>query len=352
MEEEENCMKAVTVIVPIYNVEKYLRACFESLLKQTSRDFTVLAVNDGSPDNSQAIIEEYEARYPELIHGLKKENGGYGSVLQLAIRTIDTPYFLVCDPDDTLEPQAVETLLSLASVSGADLTIGAKTFVYENSPDRDYDKAYNTEFTELKPNTVYRSGTPEFDDLFFVDPSPHAKLYRKDLASVIRFPEKVGYTDNLLFYMNLLQAEQVIYTDLSLANYLIDRAGNSMGDVRVGAMTGEIRVFRSIAEQAEQLPVVPDMFWYRMFESFKFMLYKTRRVNCTNEEYGQVLDQLEEFLKDLNRHEEAILGCYKKYSKTRILERIRDIRMIRKQSEPRAYAGIRKKMCREFREGK
>ena len=56
---KEKMMAQVTVIVPIYNVEKYLRTCFESLLAQTSRAFTVLAVNDGSPDNSQAIIDEY-----------------------------------------------------------------------------------------------------------------------------------------------------------------------------------------------------------------------------------------------------------------------------------------------------
>ena len=65
-------MKEVTIIVPIYNVEKYLRACFESLLRQTSREFTVLAVNDGSPDNSQKIIDEYAVKYPDLIKGITK----------------------------------------------------------------------------------------------------------------------------------------------------------------------------------------------------------------------------------------------------------------------------------------
>ena len=60
-------MKEVTIIVPIYKVEKYLRACFDSLLKQTSDSFVVLAVNDGSPDNSQAIIDEYTEKYPKLI---------------------------------------------------------------------------------------------------------------------------------------------------------------------------------------------------------------------------------------------------------------------------------------------
>ena len=341
-------MKEVTVIVPIYNVEKYLRACFDSLLKQTSGSFEVLAVNDGSPDSSQAIIDEYTAKYPDLIRGIQKENGGYGSVLQLAIKEITTPYFLVCDPDDTIEPDAVETLLNLAKVSGADLTVGAKTFVYENSEDRDYDAAYNREFAELKPNTVYRAGTPEFENLFFLDPSPHAKLYKKKLSEPIEFPTKVGYTDNLLFYLNLLQADSVIYTDRSLANYLIDRAGNSMGDVRYSAMSGEIRVFRSIVAQASALKKVPDIFWYRMFASFKFMLYKTRRLNCSTEEYAAILDQLEEFVTDLNVHGEAILPYYKKFTRAKAIERMRDEALLDPRKEKRTYRRLKRKMCREY----
>lgn len=345
-------MAQVTVIVPIYNVEKYLRACFESLLGQTSRDFTVLAVNDGSPDNSQAIIDEYTAKYPDRIRSLVKENGGYGSVLELAVASIDTPYFLVCDPDDTLEPEAVETLLSLAQVSGADLTVGAKTFVYENSSERDYDPAYNTAFAALKSNTLYYRGTPEFDDLFFIDPSPHAKLYRTEKSRIISFPKKVGYTDNLLFYMNLLQADTVIYTDRPLANYLIDRAGNSMGDVSVKAMRGEIRVFREIEAQASALRNVPDIFWYRMFESFKFMLYKTRRVKGTDEEYGQIMDELEEVVKPLCSHADGILPYYKKYTRAKVVERMRDRQLLSGRAGKAAYRRLKKKMQREFRETK
>ena len=343
-------MKQVTVIVPIYNVEKYLRTCFDSLLKQTSRDFSVLAVNDGSPDNSLQIMREYEAKYPDLIEVLDKENGGYGSVLETAVARIRTPYFLVCDPDDTLEPSAVETLLSTAGISGADLTVGAKTFVYEASEDRDYDAAYNTEFVTLKSNTVYHRGTPEFDDLFFIDPSPHAKLYKTEKSRRISFPRKVGYTDNLLFYMNLLQAETVIYTDTALANYLIDRTGNSMGDVRFKAMSGEIEVFQSILEQAEQLSDVPDIFWYRMFESFKFILYKTRRLACTKEEYAQILDQLELFLKGLLPHARAILTHYRKYSRSKIIEQIRDRGLLTGSSQKAVYARLKRKMVKEFTE--
>lgn len=341
-------MADVTIIVPIYNVEKYVRDCFESLLAQTSDAFTVLAVNDGSPDNSEEIIKEYCAKYPEKIKGIKKANGGYGSVLQLAIKEIKTPYFLVCDPDDTLEPTAVETLLQLAKISNADITIGAKNFVYEDSTDKDYDYAYNKEFVTLKTNTVYNKGDEEFKDLFFIDPSPHAKLYKKEVAKNINFPEHVGYTDNLLFYISLLNSKKVIYTDTALANYLVNRTGNTMTDVSFKAMNAEILVFKTIVSQAEKLNDVEDIYWYRMFESYKFMLYQTRRVNCTKEDYEAVLNYLGTFASKLSSHGKAIKPYYKKYTKCAIVERLKDEALMNPKTFEITYKQIVKKMTKEF----
>ena len=341
-------MNEVTIIVPIYNVEPYLRACFDSLLNQTSREFEILAVNDGSKDGCPAIMDEYAAKYPKLIKAVHKENGGYGSVLELAIQKCMTPYFLVCDPDDTLEPEAVETLLALAKMSDADLTVGAKNFVYEDSDAKDYDKSFNSTYATLESNTIYRKGTAAFDNLFFLDPSPHAKLYKRKLSTSIRFPKKVGYTDNLLFYMNLLQAKSVIYTSQPLANYLINRTGNSMQDVRYAAMNGEIDVFKTIIDQAEEKQDVPDMFWYRMFESFKFMLYKTQRMNCDKAQYAETLDHLETFLLMLMPHAEAILPLYKKYTKTGVIERLRDEYLLKPQLENLTFARLKKKMTKGF----
>ncbi len=338
----------VTIVVPIYKVEKYLRACFESLLKQTSSEFTVLAINDGSPDNCEEIIKEYCHKYPDKIKGIKKENGGYGSVLQVALKEIKTPYFLVCDPDDTLEDNAVETLLNLAKISGADITIGAKTFVYEDSTDRDYDLAYNKEFVTLQTDTVYKNTMKEFDDLFFIDPSPHAKLYRTELAKGIKFPERVGYTDNLLFYISLLNSKKVIYTDKALANYLVNRTGNTMTDVSYKAMNGQILVFKTILTHADKLENVPDIFYYRMFESYKFMLYQSRRMNCSKEDYETALNYLGTFVEKLCEHEKQIKPLYKKYSKCSFVERNKDLALMNKNLFSFTYSHIVKKMVKEF----
>ena len=92
----------VTIIVPIYNVEKYIEKCLRSLLAQSFSEFEVWAIDDGSPDNSSDIVKEF-CKKDSRIKLIQKENGGYGSVLEYAIKRIETEYFLICDPDDWLE---------------------------------------------------------------------------------------------------------------------------------------------------------------------------------------------------------------------------------------------------------
>ena len=83
-------MSKVTIIVPIYNVEEYVAKCLDSLLRQTYSDYVIYAVNDGSPKNEQPIIDRYAAAYPEKVVAIRKENGGYGSVLEMAIARLDS----------------------------------------------------------------------------------------------------------------------------------------------------------------------------------------------------------------------------------------------------------------------
>ena len=84
----------ITVIVPTYNVEKYIGKCLKSLLNQTYKNFEIWAVDDGSPDNSKEIIQKYQ-KVDNRIKYIYKKNGGYGSVLEYCIKKINTKYFLI-----------------------------------------------------------------------------------------------------------------------------------------------------------------------------------------------------------------------------------------------------------------
>ena len=97
----------VSVVIPTYNAEKYLRECIESVLAQTYKQIEIIAVNDGSTDNSLKILEEYS----DKIKILSKPNGGTASALNLGIRNMKGEWFKWLSADDVLYPDAIEELI-------------------------------------------------------------------------------------------------------------------------------------------------------------------------------------------------------------------------------------------------
>lgn len=99
-----------SIIIPVYNVEKYLPKCLDSVINQTNQDFEVIVVNDGTPDNSQKIIDEYLERYPDKIKGFIKENGGLSDARNYGISKASGEYIIFLDSDDYIDEHLLEKL--------------------------------------------------------------------------------------------------------------------------------------------------------------------------------------------------------------------------------------------------
>ncbi|MBO5004868.1 MAG: glycosyltransferase [Clostridia bacterium] len=99
-----------SIVVPVYNVEKYLSKCLDSILNQTYKDFELLIVNDGSPDNSQDIIDDYKRKYPETIKCFIKENGGLSDARNYGIKRATGEYLVLVDSDDFIEPELLQEI--------------------------------------------------------------------------------------------------------------------------------------------------------------------------------------------------------------------------------------------------
>lgn len=266
----------VSIIVPIYNVEEYLPKCLDSLLAQTFKDIEIWAVSDGSPDNSVEIIKAY-AKKDNRVKCIEKENGGYGSVLEYAIKNIKTEYFLVCDPDDWLREDAVEVLYNNAKKNNLDITYGSYYFVYSNNSEEVYTNGFSYK-NVFVPNSgeVYQG-----KDVFkfaFLTPSPHAKLYRTKIAKGIKFPHKISFTDWILYIVSLMKCKRIMHLDEGLAYYLIDREGNSVSDVKPKIADFHNKVFNSVVEQYDSLNVNIDEFYYRMFLHYIFINSEIARI--------------------------------------------------------------------------
>jgi len=127
----------VSIIVPIYNVEKYLRKCLDSLVNQTFDDYEIICVNDGSPDNSQAIVDEYKGRYSNIVSIIQK-NKGLGGARNTGIENAKGDYIMFVDSDDELVNNALEKLYDTAIKGNHDLVcfgylkLGKKIFFNKN----------------------------------------------------------------------------------------------------------------------------------------------------------------------------------------------------------------------------
>jgi glycosyltransferase involved in cell wall biosynthesis len=115
-------MAKVTIIIPVYNVEQYLRQCLDSVVNQTLRDIEIICVNDGSPDGSPQILEEYAAR-DSRITVIHKENGGLSSARNAAYPYIKSKYTLFVDSDDWIDTTLCEKTVTIAEQEQADMTL-------------------------------------------------------------------------------------------------------------------------------------------------------------------------------------------------------------------------------------
>ena len=116
-------MNKVSVIVPVYNVENYLRKCLYSLVNQTLAEIEIIVVNDGSKDNSQAIIDEFQDQFPLKIKSFLKENGGLSDARNFGLNHVNAEFIGFVDSDDEVSETMFEEMYALAKKHDAEIVI-------------------------------------------------------------------------------------------------------------------------------------------------------------------------------------------------------------------------------------
>ena len=136
-------MPKVSVIVPVYNVEKYVEKCLKSLVNQTLQEIEIIVVDDGSQDDSKNIIDKYIKKYPDKVKYLYKENGGLSSARNFGIPYANGEYIAFLDSDDYVEPTMYEEMYKLAKKDNADMVECDFIWEYPNKQKYDYGVVYN-----------------------------------------------------------------------------------------------------------------------------------------------------------------------------------------------------------------
>ena len=203
----------ISVIIPVYNAEKFLHKCLESVLNQTFRDYEIILVNDGSKDNSGAICDEYAAKY-DFIRAFHKENGGASSARNYGMKLAQGEYINFVDADDWMELDMYEKLVNAAG-DGVDLVMcnckrpdgngGYKEFNY-NLPFGYYDRERILE--HVYPCLIMQEHM-DFNPLI----APWGKLYRRSLLvdNGIYFDEELRFCEDELFSAIVSEKMQSFY---------------------------------------------------------------------------------------------------------------------------------------------
>ncbi len=116
-------MKKVSVIVPVYNVERYLEKCLNSLVNQTLAEIEIIVVNDGSEDNSKKIIDDFQQKYPLIIRPFSKENGGLSDARNFGLAKATGEFVGFVDSDDYVSETMFEEMYQLAKKHSAEMVI-------------------------------------------------------------------------------------------------------------------------------------------------------------------------------------------------------------------------------------
>ena len=214
-------MPKISVIVPVYNTEKYLKKCLDSIVNQTYQDIEVIIVNDGSTDNSKKITDEYITKFPEKVKCINKENGGLSSARNCGIELATGDYIAFVDSDDYIDMQLFEQLLPYVK---RDIDLIKFKLIKVDEEYKELEKISGPVFNEI-------TGEEGFNSLVFKDVLLEPAciyLYKKTLfdKNNLKFLENTFHEDFGLIPIVLLHSKNMVSIDFY--GYYYVQANNSI----------------------------------------------------------------------------------------------------------------------------
>lgn len=222
-------MPKVSVLVPIYNVEKFLHECLDSVQRQTLQDLEIICIDDGSTDGSLKIIEEYAAKDPRFKI-ITKENSGYGDSMNRGLDAATGEYIGIVESDDWVDPQMFEDLVKIAEEKDAEV-VKSNYYTYYADPKRAPISGRKVKL--VHPGEVGRVvRTRDKSHIMFQRPAIWSAIYRRDFLNdhQIRFLPTPGasFQDTGFGFKVWSQADRATFTDRAYLHYRRDNEASSV----------------------------------------------------------------------------------------------------------------------------
>lgn len=221
----------ISVIIPVYNVEKYLAQCIESIINQTLKDIEIICINDGSTDLSKDILLKYK-KQDERIIIIDKANGGYGSACNTGLRLARGKYISIIESDDFIDKNMFEDLYNIAIKYKTDIV---KSAYYEYKDNTNTASKINWSKDYKMPQGVFK--ICDCTQLIYFHPSIWSCIYKKSFLdkNKIRFIEAkgAGWVDNPFQIQTLCLAKKIFYTDKAYYYYRLTNPNSSSNIVNI-----------------------------------------------------------------------------------------------------------------------
>lgn len=212
-------MPTISVVVPVYKVEKYLKRCVDSILNQTYRDFELILVDDGSPDKAPEICDDYATKY-DFIHVIHQKNGGLSAArnsgIEWAFENSDSQWITFIDSDDWVHPKYLELLLYANNTYSTNIAFSKLNYIRHYEAPSALDD--NILIQAVRAEDVY------YDESYDAT-AACARLFKKSLFKEIRFPVGKWHEDTFTTYKLYFSEKTVAVVNQELYFYFQNSDG-------------------------------------------------------------------------------------------------------------------------------
>ncbi len=278
----------ISVIVPVYNMEKYLKRCVDSILQQEYRQLEIILVDDGSTDNSPAMCDAY-ASQDERIKVIHKENGGLSDARNAGLKVAKGSYIGFVDSDDWIEPGMYKSMYEAAKKYQVPLVVCRYAEVYQ---DRVVDGSGHDMVVLSREEVldIYICEHPQYK----IYNSVWSKLFKREIIGDTRFPKGRNSEDIVFTTKAFCKAERCVYIDEAYYNYVREREGSIMNGFAGDRMLNdEIPFWREhimhIHEVSELLGNKAEYYFYRRLAGYYVSIRNEAKRNKELAKYARAL---------------------------------------------------------------
>jgi len=276
----------VSIILPVYKVEQYLTECLNSLVNQTLSDIEIIAINDGSPDNSIHILNEYQAQYPEIIRVYSTENRGVSHARNYGLSLAHGEYVMFVDSDDYVEPIMCETLYKKAVADNNDMVLCSR---YDISTNQGELKRKLVSTLPLCQNFNLNECCFE---ILNITPFPWDKLFKRSVLQNHLFEEGLRFEDLLWVHTLTPTLKSIGSVDIPLYNYRKSNTGgflNSFTEATLDIVT----VFERLIETYKTMGIYSLFHDEIEFLCIRHFFYRYKNFYTQNKHTGELALKLE-----------------------------------------------------------